>query len=156
MLFATRATGSLFARIAEAPSLDRQAVVAPEGALTWAELLDRAQRLAGSLGTEPSPVLVYGHKQPAMVVAILAALRLGRPYIPVDLSAPPARIARMLEAARPTDAVFAHLHLLDQGTHDFPARWPIGVLQSCFHTLGKHLDVLDHNLQVRTFPFRFA
>ena len=107
MLFATRATGSLFARIAEAPSLDRHAVVGPDGALTWAELLDRAQRLAESLGTEPSPVLVYGHKQPAMVVAILAALRLGRPYVPVDLSAPPARIARMLEAARPTDAVFA-------------------------------------------------
>jgi D-alanine--poly(phosphoribitol) ligase subunit 1 len=107
MPFAARATGSLFARIAEAPSLDRQAVVGPEGALTWAELLDRAQRLAGSLGAGPSPVLVYGHKQPAMVVAIVAALRLGRPYVPVDLSAPAARISRMLEAARPTDVVLA-------------------------------------------------
>src|SRR5262249_18432511 len=31
----------------------------------------------------------------------------GRPYVPVDLSAPPARISRMLEAARPTDVVLA-------------------------------------------------
>ena len=107
MPFAARARGSLFARIAEAPSLDRQAVVGPDGALTWAELLDRAQRLAGSLGTEPLPVLVYGHKQPAMVVAIVAALRLGRPYVPVDLSAPPARISRMLDAAHPTDVILA-------------------------------------------------
>jgi D-alanine--poly(phosphoribitol) ligase subunit 1 len=107
MPFAARATGSLFARIAEAPSLDRQAVVGPDGALTWADLLDRARRLAGSLGAAPSPVLLYGHKQPAMVVAIVAALRLGRPYVPVDLSAPPARISRMLDAARPADAVLA-------------------------------------------------
>src|SRR5215813_13180566 len=107
MPFAARATGSLFARIAEAPYLDRQAIVGPEGALTWAELLDRAHRLAGYLGTDPSPGLVYCHKQPAMLVAIVAALRLGRPYVPVDLSAPPARISRMLDAARPTDVVLA-------------------------------------------------
>src|SRR5262245_22171060 len=107
MPFAARATGSLFARIADAPSLDRQAVVGPDGALTWSDRLHPAQRLAGSLCAEPAPVLVYGHKQPAMVVAIVAALRLGRPYVPVDLSAPPARISRMLDSARPTDVVLA-------------------------------------------------
>src|SRR5262249_58362082 len=101
MPFAARATGSLFARIAEAPALDRQAVVGPDGALTWAELLDRGQRLAGSLGTEPAPVLVYGPKQPAMVVAIVAAPRPGRADLPGGLSPPPAAISPMLGAAGP-------------------------------------------------------
>ena len=52
-------------------------------------------------------MLVYGHKQPAVIAGFLAALRLGRPYVPVDPSAPPGRIARMLAAARPADAVLA-------------------------------------------------
>src|SRR5262249_3683525 len=107
MPFPARAIGPLFARIAAAPDLDRQAVVGPEGALGYAELLDRAARLAARIGAGEAPVLVYGHKQPAVIVGILAALRLGRPYVPVDPSAPPARIARMLEAARPADAVLA-------------------------------------------------
>ena len=107
MPFAARAIGSLFARIAAAPDLDRQAVVGPEGTLSYAELLDRARRLAARVGAGTAPVLVYGHKQPAGIVAILAALRLGRPYVPVDPSAPPARISRMLAAARPADAVLA-------------------------------------------------
>jgi len=42
-----------------------------------------------------------------MVVTFLAALRLGRPYVPVDASVPPGRIAHMLGAARPADAVLA-------------------------------------------------
>src|SRR5262249_711369 len=96
MPFAARAIGSLFARIAAAPNPDRQAVVGPDGALTYTELLDRARRLAAHVGAGPSPVLVYGHKQPAVVVGIVSALRLGRPYVPVDPSAPPARISRML------------------------------------------------------------
>jgi len=107
MPFAARGIGPLFARIAAAPYLERQAVVGPEGALSYAELLDRAARLAAGVGAGEAPVLVYGHKQPAVIVGILAALRLGRPYVPVDPSAPPARIACMLEAARPADAVLA-------------------------------------------------
>src|SRR5262249_38609807 len=107
MPFAARAIGSLFARIAAAPNPDRQAVVGADGGLTYAELLDRARRLAARVGAGPSPVLVYGHKQPSVVVGIVSALRLGRPYVPVDPSAPPARISRMLEAARPADAVLA-------------------------------------------------
>jgi D-alanine--poly(phosphoribitol) ligase subunit 1 len=52
-------------------------------------------------------VLLYGHKEPAMIVGVVASLRAGRPYVPVDQSAPPARIARMLAAARPDHAVLA-------------------------------------------------
>ncbi len=97
---------SLFARIAAAAA-DGPAVVGPHGTLTYTELLDRAGRLATRLGGRRSPVLVYGHKEPAVLVGFLAALRLGRAYVPVDPSLPSARIDRMVAATRPGDVVFA-------------------------------------------------
>ena len=74
------AGGSLFARIVAASEDSRLAIVGPDGALSYAELIDRSRRLASRLGARRSPVMVYGHKQPAVVVGFLAALRLGRPY----------------------------------------------------------------------------
>jgi D-alanine--poly(phosphoribitol) ligase subunit 1 len=52
-------------------------------------------------------VLVYGHKEPAMLVAMLAAARVGRPYVPADVAVPGARLARMAERARPTACLAA-------------------------------------------------
>src|SRR5262245_30363679 len=92
-------TTSLFERIAAAPDRGRLAVFAREGSVTYGQLFDRARRLATRLGAVPAPVLVYGDKQPAMVVALVAALELGRPYVPLDASAPPGRITRILDAA---------------------------------------------------------
>ena len=86
---------------------ERPAVVGPDGTLVWSALLDRARRLAAYLGPHPSPVMIYGHKQPAMVAGVLAALRLGRPYMPVDSITPPGRISRMLAIAEPTHVVLA-------------------------------------------------
>jgi D-alanine--poly(phosphoribitol) ligase subunit 1 len=85
----------------------RVAVDSPNGVISYAELVDRARRLAARLGARRGPVLLYGHKQPAMVVGILAALHAGRPYVPVDPSVPPARVGHILELARPADAVLA-------------------------------------------------
>src|SRR5581483_10347676 len=99
--------GSLFARIAGAGETDRPVVVGPAGTLTRADLLTRARRLSSCLGKHGGPVIVYGHKEPAMVVGFLAALRVGRAYVPVDSSLPVARVARMLDAAKPTHAVLA-------------------------------------------------
>jgi len=107
MSSATRDTESLFERIAAAPDRGRLAVLARDGCVTYGQLLDRARRLAGRLGPGPAPVLVYGDKQPAMVVALVAALELGRPYVPLDAASPPGRITRILDAARPADAVLA-------------------------------------------------
>jgi D-alanine--poly(phosphoribitol) ligase subunit 1 len=99
---------SLFARIASMPTLDRPAVVGEHGTLAWSELLDRARGLALRLDPVRAPVVLYGHKEPAMVVGMVAALTRGRPYVPVDPVAPPGRIARMIDAAQPTDAVLTH------------------------------------------------
>ena len=42
-----------------------------------------------------------------MLVGFVAALRLARPYVPVEPATPPARLARMLAMAGPRDAVLA-------------------------------------------------
>jgi len=102
-----RASGPLFSRIAAAAVPGRPAVLGPDGALTHAEVLERARRLASRLAARRSPVLVYGQKQPAVLLGFLAALRLGRPYVPVDSSLPPGRVARMLAAVGGEDAVLA-------------------------------------------------
>jgi D-alanine--poly(phosphoribitol) ligase subunit 1 len=98
--------GTLFDRIAAARP-ERVAVQSPDGTLTYAQLVRRARFLATRLGERAAPVLVYGHKQPAMLVAFLAALRLGRAYVPADSALPPARITSMLDLARPGVAVAA-------------------------------------------------
>jgi D-alanine--poly(phosphoribitol) ligase subunit 1 len=97
--------GRFFNRIVAAADPQRTAVDSPDGSLIYAELIDRALALAGELRGGRGPILLYGHKQPAMLVGILAALSLGRPYLPVDPSAPTTRIAHMLDAARPGNAV---------------------------------------------------
>jgi D-alanine--poly(phosphoribitol) ligase subunit 1 len=96
---------ALHARITAAAAPDRLAVVAPDGALRWGDVLDRAARLATRLGARDSPVLVVGEKEPAVVVAFLAAVRTGRAYVPVDPSLPAARVADMIAATEPGDAV---------------------------------------------------
>lgn len=92
-------------RVAAGADPTRPAVVGPSGVLRYAELIDRASRLAGRWAATIGPVLLYGHKEPAMVVGVLAALVAGRPYVPIDAATPTGRIARILDLARPEDAV---------------------------------------------------
>ena len=98
-------SGSLFSRIAAAPVPGRLAIDAPAGGLTYAELVARARSLASRLRRRRSPIVVYGQKEPAVLVGFLAALGLGRAYVPVDASLPPGRVAPMLDAVGAEDAV---------------------------------------------------
>lgn len=101
-------TSELFARIRTEADGERRAVDAPEGTLSYAELLRRAERLAGIIAAHrTAPILIYGHKEPAMVISIVAALRLGRPYVPIDPVVPVARVARMIEVVQPGTAIIA-------------------------------------------------
>lgn len=74
------------------------------GSLTWGELWERSGRLAGALAAEighrGTPVVVHAHKQSLALVCMLACVRAGLPYVPVDDSIAPERLARTLVAAR--------------------------------------------------------
>ncbi len=109
---------SIFSRIAAAAARfpGRAAFVSPDGTLTYAALMARAEALAGFLAAAPpGPVLVYGHKEPALPVAFLACARAGHPYVPADASLPAERVsriarvsgARLCLAARPLPELLA-------------------------------------------------
>ncbi|MFD9517173.1 amino acid adenylation domain-containing protein [Streptomyces sp. NPDC059979] len=84
---------------------DAVAVVAGTDRLTFAELDDRAERLAALLaarGAGPESVVALAvPRSAASVVAILAVLKAGAAYLPLDLDYPADRIALMLDDAAP-------------------------------------------------------
>ncbi|WP_306359963.1 non-ribosomal peptide synthetase [Nocardia sp. CC227C] len=80
-------------------------------ALTYRELDKRANRLARTLirrGVGPETLVAVAlPRSPELVVALLAVIKAGGGYLPVDPDYPPDRIAYMLSDARPTCVVTA-------------------------------------------------
>ncbi|MGP4105095.1 amino acid adenylation domain-containing protein, partial [Nonomuraea sp. KM90] len=99
----TTLTELVEARAASAP--DAVAVVSEDRELTYAELDARASRLAHhlvSLGVGPeSLVAVALPRSEQLIVALLAVLKAGGAYLPIDLAYPASRVAYVLEDARP-------------------------------------------------------
>jgi amino acid adenylation domain-containing protein len=97
----------LFARFARAAtaSPDRIAVEAGGEAITFAELKQRACRLASYLhaqGVAPEcHVGIYLHRSVELVVALLAVLKLGAAYVPLDPAQPKARLSQILTTVQP-------------------------------------------------------
>jgi aspartate racemase len=90
---------------------DAVAVLDGTTTLTYRELNSRADRLAGALvaaGVAPGDrVAVAVPRGAALVVSLLATLRAGTAYLPVDAGYPPARLAAILADARPTCLIAA-------------------------------------------------
>jgi natural product biosynthesis luciferase-like monooxygenase protein len=101
----------------------RIAVTAADARLTYRELSCRADRLAGylrSLGAGPDiPVGVCLERSSDIVVALLAVLKAGAAYVPIDPVYPKERLAFMVE----------------------DARIPLVVTRSSFHALFQPSDV---------------
>ena len=72
--------------------------------LTWGELRSKAVKLASwmdaNLKTE-TPVVIYGHKDPYMIVCFIASLLSGRGYCPVDISVPGDRVKGIIGNLNP-------------------------------------------------------
>jgi D-alanine--poly(phosphoribitol) ligase subunit 1 len=83
---------------------ERDAFVNGEAVLSYGDLWEKSNRLAsyiGSLQLEPkSPIMVYGHMDPEMLISFLASVKSGHPYIPVDLSIPADRVSSISERSQ--------------------------------------------------------
>ncbi|MGW0668505.1 amino acid adenylation domain-containing protein, partial [Streptomyces sp. NPDC002746] len=100
----TQSMPALFrAQVSATP--DAVAVVGPDASLTYAELDARANRLAHALiarGAGPERLVAVALPRSAeLVVAVLAVQKTGAAYLPVDPGYPAARVAYMLDDARP-------------------------------------------------------
>ncbi|MFI5836566.1 amino acid adenylation domain-containing protein [Micromonospora sp. NPDC051300] len=95
--------GRFESRVTATP--DAPAVTADDGTLSYAELNARANRLARHLrehGVGPDTFVALGIPQSTRyIVAMLAVLKAGGAYLPVDLAYPPQRLAYMIEDAAP-------------------------------------------------------
>ncbi|MEU1289250.1 amino acid adenylation domain-containing protein [Kitasatospora sp. NPDC005856] len=82
---------------------DATAVVGPDGELTYGQLDRRANRLAHRLlaaGVGPQePVAVLADRRTPLVVALLATLKAGAIYLPLDPAYPDDRLADILSTA---------------------------------------------------------
>ncbi|TKK87202.1 amino acid adenylation domain-containing protein [Herbidospora galbida] len=99
------------------PVSDQVAVVAPDGALTFAELHDRARRWAARLvlmGVAPGDVVgVCLPRSTDLVAALLGVLRTGAAYVPLDPRDPADRRAALLRDAGARVVVTPGLEPLD-------------------------------------------
>jgi amino acid adenylation domain-containing protein len=84
---------------------DALAVVMGNERMTYGELDERSNRMANMLihaGCKRGDlVAMFMRKVPLALVTILATLKAGAAYVPIDLSSPPRRIARVITACRP-------------------------------------------------------
>ena len=83
---------------------EKYAFISENNQLTYQELWDQSERTAAYLIeanlTPTSPILVYGHMEPEMLVSFLGSVKSGRAYIPVDPSIPPERILKIVESSK--------------------------------------------------------
>ncbi len=79
-------------------------VTADAGVLSYQDLIRSADALAAQLAGEAAPgtrVAILMRKQPAVVIAMLAALQARMPYLPLAADWPPARQRLIIADARP-------------------------------------------------------
>lgn len=72
--------------------------------LTWKQLDDYSDKLAYRIEKEcnsKKPVIVYGHKDPYMLVCFLACVKSGRAYCPIDISVPDIRVNSIIDSVQP-------------------------------------------------------
>ena len=79
-----------------ATSESRIAIKSGDSVQTYKQLEEYSNRLAAwinrNLSSNKVPIVVYGHKNPYMVVCFLACVKSGRAYCPQDISIPDTRV----------------------------------------------------------------
>jgi D-alanine--poly(phosphoribitol) ligase subunit 1 len=80
---------------------DKIAHVSDDRTLSYGELAKKSDAIARYLAEkfpgDYSPVAIAGHKEPEMLIGFLGAVKSGRPYIPIDVSIPAERAARIAQ-----------------------------------------------------------
>jgi len=97
--------------LAKRKDSDTYAVIERSGKRTFREMWDYSERIARDILKEVeatgknTPIVLYGDKHPDMIPTMLAALKTGRAYVPVDVSYP---VERLRFIANAVDSVLIY------------------------------------------------
>lgn len=84
---------------------ERIAMISGNNSICYQDLWYESDRLACYIkeicNADKTPIIVYGHKHPYMLVAFLACVKSGRAYVPVDISVPRDRVERIIDEVHP-------------------------------------------------------
>ncbi len=83
---------------------EKLAVIGENRALSWKAFQEEVNQLANFLtehgwNNSSKPILIYGHKEAEMIVAIYTCMQLGITYIPTDVVYPKSRLERVASIA---------------------------------------------------------
>lgn len=79
---------------------DQTAMIHRDRSITYRELWTASEHLAAKLEGElktMAPVVIYGNKDIEILVVMMAALKTGRPYVPVDVTFPVERLQKIAD-----------------------------------------------------------
>lgn len=80
----------------------RYAIISDTLSLTYQQLWEKSEILASIIkGGGARPVIVYGHKNPYILVAFIACAKAGIPYVPIDINMPGNRIKNIIDSVEP-------------------------------------------------------
>lgn len=84
---------------------DSIAIQSEDCCLSYSQLDNYSDKLAAwiykNYGDTKVPVVVYGHKNPYMIVCFLACVKAGKAYCPQDISIPDTRVAATVDCVEP-------------------------------------------------------
>ena len=92
-------------RLEQYKTFDYPAMINKDKIITYNQLWTESDKLALYLkkefGEDKTPIVVYGHKNPMMLVAFIACVKSGHAYVPIDISVPMNRIEGIIDSVKP-------------------------------------------------------
>lgn len=70
--------------------------------MTYRELNLYSSKLATLIKDSEKPIVLYGHMSPYMIVGMIASMKAGIGYVPIDISIPLERIEHIIEKVEPS------------------------------------------------------
>ncbi len=81
------------------------AMVCNDNSITYKELWEESDKLASYIKVncedDHTPIVVYGHKNPRMLVGFLGCVKSGHAYVPVDITVPRSRVESIIDTVKP-------------------------------------------------------
>ena len=100
-----------------------------------------AEYLYAAVPQDKTPIIVYGHKNPYMIVAFLACVKSGHPYCPIDISNPDVRTEKIINSVQP------HV-ILSTESVSFSTDIPICTLDDIIHITRKKAIKVNYTVKM--------